>query len=98
MCSTGGEIDYRTILQVCHEHEIGWYAWEWGPGNGFNDPLCTVMDMTSDRLFENLQPGWAEEVAISSPFSIANTSVTPAVLLDGEGIPNSAKESPRPPL
>jgi hypothetical protein len=47
------------------------------------------MDMTSDRLFENLQPGWAEEVAISSPFSIANTSVTPAVLLD-EGIPDSA--------
>jgi mannan endo-1,4-beta-mannosidase len=92
MCSAGGEIDYQTILQVCHEHEIGWYAWEWGPGNGFNDPLCAVMDMTSDRLFGNLQPGWAEEVAISSPFSIANTSLTPSVLLDGDGIPDSANE------
>jgi mannan endo-1,4-beta-mannosidase len=90
MCSAGGEIDYRTMLQTCDEHEIGWYAWEWGPGNGFNDPLCVVMDMTPDRLFENLKAGWAEEVAISSAFSIRNTSITPAVLLDGQGVPDSA--------
>ncbi|MBP1468345.1 cellulase family glycosylhydrolase [Candidatus Chloroploca sp. M-50] len=78
ICGPAGEIDYRTILAACHEHELGWYAWEWGPGNGFNDPLCAIMDMTHDRLFANLKPGWAHEVAISSPFGIQQTSVTPA--------------------
>ena len=76
-------------MQVCDEHEIGWYAWEWGPGNGFNDPLCDVMDMTPDRLFKNLKAGWAEEVAISSPFSIRNTSITPPALQDAPAILDS---------
>ncbi|MEZ4869315.1 MAG: cellulase family glycosylhydrolase [Caldilineaceae bacterium] len=80
MCSPGGEIDYRTILESCHRHEIGWYAWEWGPGNDFTDPLCAVMDMTPDRLFANLKAGWAEEVALASPYSIKNTSVTPPTM------------------
>jgi len=35
------------------------------------------MDMTPDRLFAHLKPGWAHEVAISSPFGIQQTSVTP---------------------
>jgi mannan endo-1,4-beta-mannosidase len=80
MCSPDGEIDYRTIIEECHNHEIGWYAWEWGPGNDFTDPLCSVMDMTPDRLFDNLKPGWATEVATSSPYSIKNTSVTPPTM------------------
>jgi mannan endo-1,4-beta-mannosidase len=80
VCSPKGEIDYATIVEVCHQHDIGWYAWEWGPGNDFNDPLCITMDMTHDRRFATLKPGWAEEVAISSPFSIKNTSVTPPTM------------------
>jgi mannan endo-1,4-beta-mannosidase len=78
ICSPAAEIDYQTILAACHEFQLGWYAWEWGPGNDFNDPLCTIMDMTPDRKFANLKPGWAHEVAISSPFGIQQTSVTPA--------------------
>ena len=77
-CGPTGEIDYQTILDVCHELDLGWYAWEWGPGNDFNDPLCAVMDMTPDRTFVNLKQGWAFEVAVSSPFGIQQTSVTPA--------------------
>jgi mannan endo-1,4-beta-mannosidase len=77
ICSPDGEINYRTIIEECQNHEIGWYAWEWGPGNGFEDPLCSAMDMTPDRLFDNLKPGWATEVAIDSPYSIKNTSITP---------------------
>jgi mannan endo-1,4-beta-mannosidase len=80
ICSDDGEIDYLTVLEVCNQNEIGWYAWEWGPGNNFNDPACDVMDMTPDRLFASLKPGWAEEVAISSPYSIKNTSVTPPTM------------------
>jgi mannan endo-1,4-beta-mannosidase len=26
MCSAAGEIDYQTILAVCHEFQVGWYA------------------------------------------------------------------------
>lgn len=79
ICSAAAEVDYQTILAECHTLEIGWYAWEWGPGNDFNDPLCAVMDMTPDRLFAHLKTGWAEEVATSSPHSIKNTSITASV-------------------
>jgi mannan endo-1,4-beta-mannosidase len=49
------------------------------PGNGapsniFGGEGCDVLDMTPDRLFAHLRPGWATEVAVTSPFSIANTS------------------------
>jgi mannan endo-1,4-beta-mannosidase len=80
-CSAAGEIDYQTILSACHEHHIGWYVWEWGPGNSQGnppDPLCVVMDMTPDRHFAHLKPGWAHDVAIDSPFGILKTSVTPS--------------------
>jgi Putative peptidoglycan binding domain len=72
VCTTDGEVDYQAVIEVCDQNEIGWYAWEWGPGNDQGqpgDPLCVVMDMTPDRLFANLKPGWPEEVAISSSLS-----------------------------
>lgn len=74
VCAEGGRVDYQTIIQKTAELGIGWYAWEWGPGNDFGDPLCAVMDMTPDRLFANLKPGWATEVATTSQFSIKNTA------------------------
>ena len=74
ICAEGGRIDYETIIKETQRLGIGWYAWEWGPGNDFLDPLCAVMDMTPDRLFKNLKPGWATEVATTSPYSIKNTA------------------------
>lgn len=65
VCSEFGEIDYQAILKACDELEIGWYAWEWGPGNGVIDPLCVAMDMTSDGRFDHLNPGWATDVVNS---------------------------------
>jgi len=76
VCTGGGEIDYKAILEACNTYGIGWYVWEWGPGNDFFDPLCAIMDMTPDRMFASLKLGWAYEVAISSPYSIKNTSIT----------------------
>ena len=67
-----GNIGSRWVDFILGFTQIGWYAWEWGPGNDFYDPLCGVMDMTSDRLFANLKPGWA--------FGIKNTSVTPPTM------------------
>ena len=78
ICSAGGEIDYLTILASCDTLELGWFAWEWGPGNDFFDPLCAAMDMTPDRMFANLKRGWASEVALTSPYGIQQTAVTPA--------------------
>ena len=80
ICSAAAEIDYQTILSVCYDLDLGWYAWEWGPGNGYFDPLCAVMDMTPDSLYANLKPGWAQDVAITSPYGIQKTSVTPAFI------------------
>jgi|tagenome__1003787_1003787.scaffolds.fasta_scaffold20821769_2 mannan endo-1,4-beta-mannosidase len=83
ICSPAGEIDYKAILEECQKRSIGWYVWEWGPGNGYNpttglnDGPCKVMDMTPDRLFSSMDPnGWAYEVAVASPYSIMNTAVT----------------------
>jgi mannan endo-1,4-beta-mannosidase len=83
ICGPSGAIDYRTILEECHSNRIGWYAWEWGPGNAQGtppDPLCAIMDMTPDRRFEHINSGWAEEVALSSPFGIRATSDTPPTM------------------
>jgi mannan endo-1,4-beta-mannosidase len=79
-CSSDGKIDYKTIIKECQKHEIGWYAWEWGPGNEYGGAFCAVLDMTPDGLFKNIQPGWAKEVAISSPYSIKRTSITPPTM------------------
>jgi hypothetical protein len=65
ICGEFGEIDYQTILKVCDEEEIGWYAWEWGPGNDVEDPLCSAMDMTPDGRFDHIKTGWATDVASS---------------------------------
>ena len=68
ICGEFGEIDYQTILKVADEQKIGWYAWEWGPGNAMGtppDPLCVVMDMTPDGQFDHLKPGWATDVVDS---------------------------------
>jgi hypothetical protein len=38
------------------------------------------MDMTPDSLYASLKPGWAQDVAIASPYSIQKTAVTPAFI------------------
>jgi len=78
ICEGNGEIDYQTIVEQSRQLGIGWYAWEWGPGNDFGDPKCAAMDMTPDRQFANLKNGWAKEVALTLPGSIRNTS-TPII-------------------
>lgn len=85
VCSQQGEIDYPTILQECQKHSIGWLAWSWGTASntGGGDNACVNMDMATNGKYTNLQAGWATEVAVSSPNSIKNTSVTPKFILNG---------------
>jgi mannan endo-1,4-beta-mannosidase len=81
MCGPAGEIDYTAIISAAYDLDLGWYAWEWGPGNDYFDKLFFVMDMTSDSTFASLKPGWPTEVALTSPFSIQNTTITPPSML-----------------
>ncbi len=71
-------INYKHILSECQKNEIGWLAWEWGPGNSD----CTEMDMTTDSKFETLR-NWGLEVAVTDPNSIKNTSVIPKFMQIG---------------
>jgi mannan endo-1,4-beta-mannosidase len=68
-------IDYKAILQLCNANEIGWLAWEWGPGNGD----CGEMDMTPNNMFNSLW-GWAKVVTTTDPNSIRNTAKPVATL------------------
>ncbi|MCC6315317.1 MAG: cellulase family glycosylhydrolase [Thermomicrobiales bacterium] len=75
MCEGDGEVDYVSILRETHQRSIGWYAWEWGPGNEYNDAKCAVMNMTTNGTYASLQPaGWARETAVTSPYSIWNNA------------------------
>ena len=67
ICAGAGEVDYASMLRATGEDGIGWYAWSWGPGNNYSDPLCVAMDMTDDRI--HVKMGWATDVvnAIGQP-------------------------------
>ncbi|WP_224995922.1 glycoside hydrolase family 5 protein [Cesiribacter sp. SM1] len=66
-------IDYKTIMEQCQQHEIGWLAWSWGLQDNGD---CKLMDMTNDEergKFSGLF-SWGLEVAVTDPNSIKNTS------------------------
>ncbi|TAL67494.1 MAG: T9SS type A sorting domain-containing protein [Bacteroidetes bacterium] len=77
------ETDYNTIIKLCRENDIGWLAWEWGPGNEYADPTCDIMNMTTDSYFNTLRDTWAKVVAETSPYSIQNTSLTSKYIMNG---------------
>jgi mannan endo-1,4-beta-mannosidase len=80
----GSSLDYKSLLSEADKHGIGWLAWSWGddnPGTDWNSD-CAEFDMTTTFSFDSLR-GWGEEVAVSLPGSIKNTSVRPASMLGG---------------
>ena len=82
-CSDDGRIDYQTILSECQRLQIGWLAWEWGPGNASdNNPLCEKMDMTTQSTFATLKD-WGLEIAVTRPDSILHTAQRPPFILNG---------------
>lgn len=72
-------IDYKAILAEAQKHEIGWFAWSWGPGN--RD--CGEMDMTADGRFDSLR-GWGLDVAVTNPNGIRQTARIPESIYRGE--------------
>lgn len=66
-------IDYKTIMALSEKYQIGWLAWSWG---AVRNGDCHEMDMTAGEkrgTFDGLY-GWGKEVAVTGPYSIANTS------------------------
>ena len=76
--SNHGGIPYLTILEQTFLQDIGMFPWEWGPGNHPQNWLDMTTDSTFDTLF-----GWGLEVAVSDPYSIANTAVRPYSMVHG---------------
>ncbi len=72
-------IPYILIISEAQANGVGWLAWSWGPGNSD----CVAMDMTSDNTFSTLS-GWGQEVAVTDSNSIANTSVRPYSIVNGQ--------------
>ena len=87
---------WSAVLPECAKHNVGWLAWEWGPGNGKYDSNNVIpyykMDITSDGKYESIKTGWASEAMTKSPYSIKNTSVTPDYILNGGKCISSAVE------
>ncbi len=87
------EADYETMIMRAQKMGIGYLAWEWGPGNEYADPACTMMNMTTDSYYATLQTGWATDVAVANQFSIKNTSLTPQYIIDAGMCKPSSVES-----
>ncbi|MFZ6027941.1 MAG: cellulase family glycosylhydrolase [Chloroflexota bacterium] len=89
--SAGDEIPYRLIIRLAYEYGFGYYPWEWGPGN---NPQ-THLNMTHDSTYDTLHD-WGLEVAITSTYSILNTSGRPYSLLNGGACQSGATATPGP--
>jgi mannan endo-1,4-beta-mannosidase len=93
-CSSKGSIDYNTLINEATKNKMGWYAWEWGPGNGFyefNPPvMCPAMDITTNGTYQsilnikNTDPNaWAKDAVIDNINSIQKTASKTKYLSNG---------------
>lgn len=94
-CSDKGSIDYETLLKEAAAHGMGYYVWEWGPGNGYynyNPPkLCPELDMTTDGTYQSIlnipageaSRGWIRNITIDSQYSIQKTALKTAYMQNG---------------
>lgn len=74
---------YGVLLEEAQKAGIGWLAWSWG---GVENADCAddgAFDMTVGGIYGTWKEAWGEEVAVSHPASIQNTSVRPASITSG---------------
>ncbi len=74
---------YTVLMEEAKKHQIGWLAWSWG---GVQNNDCAnegSFDMTVGGVFGNWEETWGEEVAVTDPNSIQNTSIRPASMVNG---------------
>ncbi|WP_109831598.1 cellulase family glycosylhydrolase [Reichenbachiella versicolor] len=73
---------YAEMIEILHTEQIGWLSWSWGKVNN-NDCGApnSVFDITTDGNFGSWANSFAEEISVSSPYSIQNTSVIPTSMI-----------------
>jgi mannan endo-1,4-beta-mannosidase len=74
---------YGVLLEEAEKAAIGWLAWSWGavPNNDCKED--GPFDMAEGGVYGSWTGTWAEEVAVTHPASIKNTSVRPASIVTG---------------
>lgn len=66
-------VSYTNIMEQCQKLNIGYIAWEWGPGNLNGNTPVPWVGFTEDGLFSSLH-WWGYEVAINNINGIQKTS------------------------
>jgi len=79
--TAANSIPYLTIIEQCQLNEVGYIVWSWF---GNSNPLY---DMSSDGTYNGLE-GWGLEVAVTDENSVANTSVRPYFMENGNCDPS----------
>jgi mannan endo-1,4-beta-mannosidase len=74
---------YSVLLDEAQTAGIGWLAWSWGAVENADCADDGAFDMTVNGEFGNWKEAWGEEVALTHPASIQNTSVRPPSILTG---------------
>ncbi len=74
---------YGVLLEEAEKAGIGWLAWSWGavPNNDCKED--GPFDMAEGGVYGSWTGAWAEEVLVTHPASIKNTSVRPASIVAG---------------
>lgn len=80
-CSAQG-FAYKTLMSEAQRLEVGWLAWSWGGVKNGDCAEDEPFDMTTDGTFDGLT-GWGQEVAVTDPNSIKETSVRPRYMTSG---------------
>jgi mannan endo-1,4-beta-mannosidase len=73
---------YSVLLEEAEAHQIGWLAWSWGSVTNNDCQGQGGFDMTTDGTYGHWN-AWGEDVAVTDPNSIQNTSVRPASMVNG---------------
>jgi mannan endo-1,4-beta-mannosidase len=74
---------YKVLLSEAQRHQIGWLAWSWGSVDNSDCANEGSFDMTVAGTFGDWEESWGQEVALTDPNSIENTSVRPASMQSG---------------
>lgn len=78
------EFPYAYLLQRCEEEGIGWLSWSWGlVDNDDCGAPNSVFDITTDGEYGNWSDDFGEEIMVTDPNSVQNTSVIPESMLTG---------------
>ncbi|MEL7148148.1 MAG: cellulase family glycosylhydrolase, partial [Bacteroidota bacterium] len=82
--SCGQLFPYKDMIRRLEEEGIGWLSWSWGlvDNNDCGAPN-SVFDVTTDGKFGNWGTTFGEEISVTDPNSILNTSIIPPSLISG---------------